>query len=272
MNAADALTQMQEQTDLTVVIISMALLVSRILPVLIFSPFLGGETIPAELKIGLGIMLGIVMFPTIESHISQIPTGSIMVILLFLKEVFVGIALAFIVSLVFTAAEIAGTLVDTFSGTTMAQLMVPQLQQQVSLYSNLQINLSVVLFITLNGHHVVIEALSDSFLVVPLEGFPQFSMGVWPFFSLVIDVFGELFRIALTLSAPALLVSLLCDLGLGMINRVAPQIQVYFISMSIKPLAAALVMLSAIHVIVGRFETEFRVMTRYLSQALRLLG
>ncbi len=91
--------------------------------------------------------------------------------------------------MIFEAAQMAGTLIDTMAGTTMAQVMVPQIQQQVSLFSSLKIQLAVVLFLTLNGHHLVIAAFADSLTTIPLDQFPKFSGGMWSFFDLMIRIF-----------------------------------------------------------------------------------
>ncbi len=173
----------------------------------------------------------------------QLPTTALPFIALLLKELFIGVSLAFIVNLIFEAARVAGTLTDTMAGSNNAQLYVPQLGQQVSLFSSLKVQLAVVLFLTLNGHHIVIEALADSLVAIPLDRFPQFSQGAWPFFDLMIRVFADLLAISLALAAPTMLATFLTDLALGAINRVAPQIQVFFISMAIKPLVAVLICL-----------------------------
>src|SRR5207244_3088041 len=101
------------------------------------------------------------------------------------KELFIGFTLSFIVSIVFDAAHTAGQLMDNMAGTNMAQIMVPSIQQQVSLYASLQLQLFITLFLTLNGHHMVIGALAESVRVIPLETFPRFEHGMWPFFDLV---------------------------------------------------------------------------------------
>jgi flagellar biosynthetic protein FliR len=79
-------------------------------------------------------------------------------------------------------------------------------------------------------------------------------------------------RIALALSSPVLLATFLTDLALGMINRVAPQVQVFFVAMQIKPAVTVLIMFSAMHLILGRTVEEFGVMFRWLGQVLRLLA
>jgi flagellar biosynthetic protein FliR len=240
--------------------------------VLVLSPFLGGEVVPTEIKMGVGVTLSAVLFPAVSARMGAIPTSALPYIGLLLKEIFIGVTLATIISMVFEAARVAGNIADTMSGSNNAQLFVPQIGQQVSLFSNLKIQLAVVLFLTLNGHHLVIEALADSLAIVPLDGFPRFSSGQWSFFELFIRSFADLLKISLALSAPTLLASFLTDMALGAINRVAPQVQVFFISMSIKPLVTVIVVSISMGLIMGRMQAEFASMLAMLRHAVRLLG
>lgn len=264
--------QLGFQTSLSMVIFTGALIAARIVPLIVFSPFLGGESIPNEVKIGLGVLLSVVLYPAVAERVSLTPTAAIPFIVTFAKEVFIGIALAFIVSLVFDAARIAGSLVDTMAGAQMAQVMVPMLGQQSTIYGTFKFMLAVTLFLTINGHHWVINALGDSLVLLPVDQFPAFSRGMWGFFDLLIRTFGDLIQIGIALAAPGMIAAFVTDIAMGAINRVAPQVQVFFMAMSIKPMAAALVTGVAILQILQRMGTEFEHMLRVLQDAIRLLA
>jgi len=259
------------QVSFTQLLLAFALLMARILPVIILTPFLGGETVPQEVKLGLGIMIGMVLYPVIIAQVRDIPVYAILFVALMLKELFIGLTIAFIVGMVFDAAQSAGILMDTIGGTNQATLMVPQLGTQASLFANLNLQMTATLFLSLGGHHIVIGALGDSLQMIPLDTYPRFSHGTWAFFETIMRIFGDLVRIALALCSPVLLAAFITDLGLGMINRVAPQVQVFFISMQIKPVVTVLIVLSCIHMVLNRVTGEYGVMFRWLKQALYLL-
>ncbi|MCC6334700.1 MAG: flagellar biosynthetic protein FliR [Myxococcales bacterium] len=276
MDATQIIAQLRAdlgiQVDFTQLLMAFALLLARVVPVIILTPFLGGETVPNEVRIGLGVMIGLVLFPAITAQVQNVPVSAFLFVALMLKELFIGLTMSFAVGLVFDAANVAGNLVDTMSGTNMAQVMVPQIQQQVSLFSNLQLQLTTVVFLTLGGHHVIIQTFGESLALVPLDQYPRFSHGQWAFFDTVIRMFGDLLRIAIALASPVLLATFLTDLALGMINRVAPQVQVYFVSMQIKPAVTILIMFTAMHLIIGRMVGEFGSMFVWLKRALQLLS
>jgi flagellar biosynthesis protein FliR len=271
-NVQEAFARLIEQSNLSLMIFTIGLLMCRIMPVIIFSPFLGGEVVPPEVRMGVGVTLSLVLFPSVADRMGALPTSALPYIALLLKEVFIGVSLAFIVNIIFDAARVAGTLVDTMAGSNNAQLYVPQLGQQVSLFSSLKVQLSVVLFLTLDGHHIVISALADSFAVVPLDSFPKFSRGMWAFFDVISRAFANLLAISLALAAPQMLSAFLTDLAMGAINRVAPNLQVFFIAMAIKPMVSVLIAALAMGMLIGRFQAEFVHMLELLNRAVHLLA
>jgi flagellar biosynthetic protein FliR len=276
MTLTDMLVQVKHEMgikyEFTVILLGFALLLARILPVFLLTPMLGGDSTPGEVKLGLGVLIGLVVFPGIEHSLPLIPTTPLMFIAVLVKELFIGFALSVIVGIVFDAAQVAGQLNDNMSGTNMANIMVPQIAQQVSLYSSLQLQLFITLFLTLNGHHLIIGAIADSMVAIPIETFPKFSHGMWPFFDLLARVFSDMMRIAMALSAPVLLATFLTDLALGMINRVAPQVQVFFVSMQIKPAVTVLVVFTSMHLIMNRVVIEYGVTFGWVKKALGLLS
>lgn len=277
MTIADLLIQMRSelgfQTDFSHTMEAMALLLVRILPTIILTPIIGGETSPNEVKLGLGLIIALVVFPAVSDNVQNLPINEpITFLALLLKELFVGYTIAFIVGRVFDAASAGGQLMDNMSGTNSAQIQVPSIGQAVSLYAALKLQIFITLFLTLNGHHLVIFAIGESFQTIPLESFPRFSHGMWPFFDLLMRVFGDLLRVALAISAPVLLATFLTDIALGMINRVAPNVQVFFVSMQIKPAVTVLILFTSLHLILLRGRDEFANMFSVLRRALWLLG
>src|SRR3954468_1551088 len=118
MSFEQLLPKLGVKGNLSLVILTMALLLARLLPVIILSPFLGGEVLPTEVKIGLGVTLGGVLFPAVSEQMLRIPVSALPYMALLLKELFVGLAIAFVVDMVFEAAQVAGHVVDSVSGSS----------------------------------------------------------------------------------------------------------------------------------------------------------
>lgn len=271
MTVAGLLRDLGLRVDLTMVILTMGLMLCRILPVIFMSSFLGGEAVPNDVRMGLGVVLTVILFPAVAGQIQHIPTAAVPFILLLVKELFVGFTLSF-VGVGFEIFQSAGGLADLFAGTSMAQVYVPSIQERTTLFSSIKIQLAIAFFLTLNGHHVIIQALGDSFLTVPLDAFPLASKGAWPIFDTAIRSFADVLTLGLAISAPVMLATFLTDLSLGMVNKVAPQIQVYFISMSIKPMVAVLMVFAVAHLLLGRMQDLFIDMLVGFKDAIRMFS
>jgi flagellar biosynthesis protein FliR len=252
------------------ILLLFGLLMGRIMPIILFAPFIGGSIAPSQVKLGVGLTLALLVYPFVAA--TRLPPSALAFVILLLKEVFIGYVLAFVATFAFEAARSAGTLVDTLSGANMATVLVPQIQQQATLFADVKFQLALVIFLALDGHHVAIQALAESFRAVPLDGFPRFSHGFWALFQMVLRVSGDLVVVAVALAAPAGIAAFVTDVALGLVNRVAPQIQVFFISMAIKPLVVTVITLAALTVLIDRLLTVFHGMLHNVRQVVQLFS
>lgn len=252
------------------VLLIWALLMGRVLPLILLAPFIGGDVVPSQVKLGVGIAFTLLLYPFVAD--TPIPPGALSFVLLMLKEVFIGTTIALVASMAFDAARAAGTFVDTVSGSNMATVYVPQIQQQATLFASFKFQLTVVLFLGLNGHHLVLQSLFLSFQTIPLNGWPRFGHGFWPLFEMFIRISADLLLVAMALAAPATIAVFVTDVALGLINRVVPQVQVFFISMSVKPMIVTLITLTALVALYERLLGMFEIMLRHVQDTVRLFS
>jgi len=149
--------------------------------------------------------------------------------------------------------------------------MAPMIQQQATIYATLKMMIATTLFLTLDGHHVVIQTLGESVLALPIDKMPAFSHGMFAYWSIILRYFGDMLRIGLILAGPGMIATFTTDLAMGMINRVATQLQVFFVAMAIKPMVAAAMTFLVIYMILDRMKLEFGHMLITLQDAVRLL-
>jgi flagellar biosynthetic protein FliR len=247
-----------------------ALILARIMPIVILAPFLGGKTVPGQVKMGIGVVFTIAIFPFMRNI--SVSTDSIIFVILMLKEIFVGATIALISAFTFETARAAGTYLDTAAGTAQAQIFVPQTEERIPIFADLNFQLTVLFFLALNGHHIIIEALFLSFQALPVEEWPKFSHGLWPLFETILRVGSNVLVVAISLAAPAAIATLITDIALGLINKVAPQVQVFFISMSIKPTVACVLTLCALTVFYDKLQHCFHIMINQVKHVLFLFS
>jgi flagellar biosynthetic protein FliR len=243
----EALKQLGIQVDITRSMLTVALVLTRILTVVTLAPFLGGKQAPPEVKMGIGMAFTIIIFPLVgRFQVGPIPVDPLNFFLMVIKEAFVGFLLGFVAAEVFYAVEMAGKIVDLVRGTNQVQLMVPQLGERSSAFGDLNYQLMLVIFLFLGGHHVFIAALFESFRVVPLDQYPPFTAGLWPLVEMFARLSADIFTIGVTLAAPVAIASLITELSFGLLNRVAPQINAYFMAMPAKVYAGSVMFLVAL--------------------------
>ena len=236
----------------------------RLLPVFLLTPLFGGDTMPNRLRLGLTVVFTAALVPPL------LPAGRVVIpwleyFALTVKEALVGLALAIFVLVLFETITSFGALVDLARGATIANVFDPLTHAQESVLAAFFTQLSLALFFSLGGHRILFSAFGDSFVLLrPFELLPRAAAGAAAAEPLI-QITGDLFLIALRLAAPAVMILFLMDFALGLINRVAPQIQVFFLSMTMKGSIGLLVILTGLAFLMDLLTRHFA----DLLQALR---
>jgi flagellar biosynthesis protein FliR len=236
--------------DLSAALLLLALCAARVIPVLVVAPFLGGRLVPGMVKIGLAVAVALLIWPQALRGISLPQLGPVHVVLLLAKEALVGLGLALCATLVFFAAESAGQLIDVARGASMAESLVPQSGRRASPVADLYLQLAVVVFLGLGGHRLFLQALARSYEVIPVTALPS-SAGLTALALATIDMTGQMLIVAVGLATPVLLAAVLTDLALGLVNRVAPQLNAWVLGMPAKALVGAALLLVTLSLVVG---------------------
>lgn len=217
-----------------------ALSTTRLAVAFLLLPVFAQETVPALVRNAFFVGLGVITL-AIQPLVSVEGWGLGQWLGLFLKEALLGLALGLVMAAVMWAFEAAGQLVDTQAGLAQAQLMDPLSGQQVSLSGALLGRLALWVFMAAGGFTAWIAVLLDSFALWPVARWsvdlPQRAVAI---FDARVAEFASL---TLVVAGPAMVVLFMVDVALGLANRVAPQLSVQSLSMSLKALAAVLVWL-----------------------------
>lgn len=238
-------------------------------------PFFGGGAVPARVKVATAMAMVVILYPSVAATVPEnqpLGFGALGFIALLTKEVFIGFTLGFIASLVFEAVQVAGRIVDSQRGSTMAELYAPQLQTRVSELGQFKLQLAIVIFIAVGAHRLFIRSLLQSYEFIPALAFPKFAPGWSPGAEMIVKLTASVLSIGLQLAAPALIALLLTDLFFGIINRVAPQVNVFFLSMPVKMLVGIVVVLIALPVIAARMVFYFGETFKAFEYTIRLMG
>lgn len=192
-------------------------------------PLFSQRTVPMPVRIGLALFFSVAAQPSLPP-MPVLPLDSLpMLLLLVAQQVLIGLSMGFAVRIVFAALEFAGELIGLQMGLNFAGFFDPGTGSQGTATARFFGTLVAFLFVVTNGHLMLIQALAASFHAFPVGQEPfAFLRAAQP------QVWGaEIFRIGLWVALPVLALLLFVNLVLGVISRVAPQLNVFSIGFPI---------------------------------------
>lgn len=233
----------------------------------LFNPVLGRNNIPAVYRTGLTLVLSISAISGVMARQAAVlPVSILDLAIRILLEMALGFFFGMVMNFFFYIPQFAGTVIDTQMGMTMNQIYDPASQSNMSVTGVLLNALMTLLFFSANGHHTLLRIVLTSGEVVPY-GAAAFGQAAA---SAMLKVFIECTFLAVKLALPILAAEMLGQVGMGVLMKVIPQINVFAINIELKiiiGLGLLLALLSPISEYL--LETE-REMLRSIEEILRL--
>jgi len=189
-------------------------------------PALGEQEVPAPLRLGLGLALVVLLFPAVSPLLPAPPDSAAEAARLIALEIAIGVWLAGLARLMLMAFGLAGQMVALLIGLTQAVAPDPQLGSQTAATGRLCALAAVVLLLATGLYAIPLRALAESYALLP-PGQP------WPAGAAaeaLAAAAGESLALSLRLAAPFVIGALLLNVALGLLARIAPQVQVYFVA------------------------------------------
>ncbi len=204
------------------------LIFARVGTMIMLAPAFGEASIPSRLRLSFALLLTLVFFPLVTPKLPALPLGLIGMGVLVLREIVVGLILGTIARLVVVATQTAGAIIAFQAGLSMAQANDPsQPGVQGAMVGNFLTVLGITLVFATNLHHLVLAAIHDSYSYFPVTGSLMLEDAAFG----AVDAVAEAFIIGVQMAAPFILFGLVFYLGLGLLARLMPQLQVLFIAM-----------------------------------------
>ena len=197
----------------------------RVGAMIIFVPILGSRQIPGAVKIGLMLFLSIAIFPLVQDRPIPEPKGLFDLSKFLMVDLTIGLGIAYISRLIFAAVQVAGTVVDFQMGFGVVNVIDPQTDTQVSVTAQLQNILAIFIFLAIDAHHYIFQAIVDSFFVI--NPFEINFASVTPEY--VLHLFSATFTTAVKISAPIMAILFFLSVGLGLVARTVPQMNVFIV-------------------------------------------
>jgi flagellar biosynthetic protein FliR len=214
--------------QLTAWIVAFIYPVARILAFASTAPFLNNPSLPRRTRLLLGLALAVSITPTLAPMPAIVPTSAAGILLL-IQQILIGVGMGFSMRIIFAGIEFAGQVIGTQMGIGFATFYDPLNTSQTVVIANLTTMIATLLFLSLNGHLIYFATLAESFRVIPITLTP-IPASAWKTLTLM---GGQIFVIGLILSLPAVTALLITNLALGVLNRAAPQLNLFGIGFPI---------------------------------------
>lgn len=196
----------------------------RILALVSTAPVLGDPSVPRQIKVVIAALLALALAPTIGAA-AAVPMASPAGMWILVQQVLVGVAMGFSMRLVFAAVQAAGEYIGLQMGLSFASFFDPSAGGSTVVVSRLLHMLSVLIFLAIDGHLMVIAALAESFDAVPIANAPL-AAGGW---MTLARAGADIFVSGLMLALPLVTALLILNLAMGVLNRASPQFSIFAI-------------------------------------------
>lgn len=201
----------------------------RISAILIMIPVIGERTVPLRVKGGIAILLSLMLLPAVDARLPPLHSGSEAVILLLViamcSEVLIGVVIGFAAKIIFSGIQFAGQMIGIQVGFSIANVLDPISNTQVSVISELQYMVALLIYLAVDAHHIFILAIADSYRFVSPFAY-HFSGSLMQHILLFSK---ELFVMAIKISAPVMAVLFFTNVALGVVARTVPQINIFIV-------------------------------------------
>lgn len=203
------------------------LVFARLGALVILLPGFGETTVSPRLRLAMGLAIALVLYPVLRPSLPPMPDGALALALLFGGEIVIGLAIGTLARLMLYALHVAGTIIAFQIGLGSAQALDPSQGAQSALFATFLTLLGLVLIFATDLHLVMLMALRASYaLFVP---------GTLPapetFAELVVTTVSRAFLLGVQIAMPFLVFGTIFQIGLGLLARLMPQIQIFFVAM-----------------------------------------
>lgn len=220
-------------------------------------PLFSSNVFPRRLKLGFALVVSLLFYSVVELDLNRFPLNVPATGLLVLAEAMIGLTLGLCLRLFLGSVQMAGQVIGFQMGFAMINVVDPQTGSNVSIMDQLGYWVTVVVFLLLNGHHIIFLAIIDSFELVPVGFFMlQEAMMVR-----ILELTGQLFVMAVKIGAPVISALAFVSVGFGLMAKFSPQMNVMIVAFPLKIIAGLLLfglVLQIIVIVTQAYIKEFK--------------
>jgi flagellar biosynthetic protein FliR len=244
------------------------LIFCRTMPMVNNAPFFGAKTTPGTVRVTMGVLFSACYLIARQPTVPPAPHTSVFVIQM-VSEICVGLLFAYAANIIMAAIQAAGEIIDVQMGLSMIMLLNPATKTQSTAMGRFFNQLSVMVFISTGAHLLLLGAFYRSFDIIPL------AMSSWHEPALpttLIAITAKVFTVGVQLAMPIIVVIFVVDFGLGIMNRVSPQINVLEMNNMIKPITGCFIVMMLLPTLIHLITVLSEEMVKASTDAMRAIA
>jgi flagellar biosynthetic protein FliR len=238
----------------------------RVVSMIWLLPLFHSRAVAAGYKAGLGLLVAFLLYPAVVAP--DLKGDTYLITLAIIKEVLIGFSVGFFVRVLFAMVSSAAELISMQSGLSFARTIDPAFSGSATVLEQFKSLFSVLIFLGLDGHHIVLKGLAASLRQVP----PGAVAAKPELFQYLAGSVGSLFSASLKICAPVVVTLFLVDLSLGILARLIPQVNVFVEGASIKIIITLTVLALSLNLIAPVIGGLFRGMEMEILKIIRYVG
>ncbi len=219
---------------------------ARVGAALMIMPGLGDSFTPIQFRLLFALAFTFIVSPLVAPLLPAIPPSSAALVLLMSKEVIIGLFFGTVARIMIATLDTAGMIISTQSSLSNAMIFNPQFASQGSLMGAMLSMLGLVLLFALNLHHMLLAGIVQSYTAFPAK---EWVFPAEDFYKALLMFLSQSFAIAVQLTLPFFLIILMLYVGMGILARLMPQLQIFIFAIPIQVLLSLFVLLSTLHLI-----------------------
>ncbi len=234
---------------------------ARVGTLIMLMPGVGEQLVSARVRLALALLVTLVLFPVVRPMLPAVNgtlAPPVLVGLLF-SEILIGLTLGLCVRMVLAALTTAGNVISQQLGLSYAMTVDPTMGGQQAAVGNFLSLLGITLVMATDLHHLALEGIARSYVVLPPTGLPAMGDAA----KLALDAFARSFALGVRIAGPFIVFAILFNLGLGVLSRLMPQLQVFFLAVPASVIIGMLLLAGALGLLMSLFLDD---LGRYLGQ------
>ena len=234
---------------------------ARIGTLLMLLPGLGEQSVSPRIRLAFALLVSLLLFPMVRPRLPM-QGGALAgpgLIALLIGELMIGLVLGLTVRMVLAALQTTGVIVSQQLGLSYAMTVDPTQGGQQTAIGNFLMLLGITLILATDLHHVALDAIGRSYVLLPPDGVPDMGEAA----QLALRAIARGFLLAVQISSPFIAFGILFNVGLGVLSRLMPQMQVFFVAVPASVLVGMVILLGSLGIMMGVFLDD---LGRYLGE------